>query len=102
MPKKNEQIRFVVTANRLDSGRVVYLDVDRAWTPRFEAAALIVEPTERDELTAWAIREQKRSVTGCYAFEVALDGAGRRALSTRERIRAAGEIGARQRMGHAA
>lgn len=102
MPKENEQIRFVITANRLDSGRVVYLGATRTWTPEIHEAAPIENSTERDELISWAIREQWRTVTGCYAFEVGLGPEGLRVLTTRERLRAAGEIRARQRLGHPA
>lgn len=102
MPKENEPIRFVITANRLDSGRVVYLGATRTWTSEILEAATIENSAERDELITWAMREQWRTVTGCYAFEVALGAGGLRFLSTRERIRAAGEISARQRLGHAA
>lgn len=88
-----------ITANRLDDGRVVYLRADRAWVSALDDAELVDEPARRDELVAWAAREQSLIVTGCYALDVGVTASGAKVLSTRERIRAAGEESVRRRLG---
>lgn len=100
MAEKVERTLFVVTANRLADGRVVYLRGDRTWGPTLDDAELLADAARRDDLVAWASGEQQRViVTGCYAFDVGVTASGARVLSTREQIRAAGEVAVRRRLG---
>ena len=99
MAEKVERTLFVVTANRLADGRVVYLRGDRSWGPTLDDAELLADSVRRDHLVAWASGEPRVIVTGCYAFDVGLTASGARVLSTREQIRAAGEVAARRRLG---
>ncbi len=99
MAEKVERTSFVVTANRLHDGRVVYLQPDGRWDGDLETAELLTDAARRDELVSSIAREQFVVVTGCYAFDVGITAGGARVLSTREQIRAAGEIGARRRLG---
>ncbi|MDQ3033044.1 MAG: DUF2849 domain-containing protein [Myxococcota bacterium] len=99
MAEKVERTLFVVTANRLQDGRVVYLRGDGTWGPGLDAADPIADEVRRDELVAWALREQNVIVTGCYAVDVGITASGARVLSAREQIRAAGETEARRRLG---
>lgn len=99
MAEKVERTVFVVTANRLQDGRVVYLQRDGSWAADLDSAEQLTDTARRDELVATIAREQFVVVTGCYAFDVGLTAGGARVLSTREQIRAAGEIGARRRLG---
>jgi len=99
MAKK--QIEFVVTANRLGDGRVVYLAAGDRWSERYEDARGTQDTTERDRWVAWA-KTRERDVCGAYAIEATLDTSGRRELSARERLRALGPEDARRRMGYGA
>jgi hypothetical protein len=99
MAEKVEQTFLVVTANRLEDGRVVYLRADRSWAPDLDAAELLTDTAERDARIAWAARDQSLIVTGCYGFDLGVAASGARVLSTREQIRAAGEASVRRRLG---
>jgi hypothetical protein len=96
---KVERTLFVVTANQLRDGRVVYLRPGGTWGADLDAAELFEDPAGRDAQVAWAQREQSLLVTGCYAFDVGFTASGARLLSARERLRAAGEASVRRRLG---
>lgn len=99
MAEKLERTLFVVTANRLADGRVVYLRADQTWGTDFDAAEALDDAARRDALVAWGQREQSLTVTGVYAFDVGVTAKGERVLSARERLRAAGEVSVRRRLG---
>lgn len=99
MAEKIERTLFVVTANRLDDGRVQYLRADGTWGHDFDAAELIDDGARRDALVARLASEHALLVTGVYAVDVGVTTSGERVLSTRERLRAAGEINVRRRLG---
>ncbi len=81
----------IVTANRLTDGAVVYLTPDGRWSRRIEHAAFIMEEPDEKRLLAAADEDlRSRRIVGPYAMDVAHTAEGVRALSERERIRAAG------------
>lgn len=96
-----KEIDFIVTANRLGDGRVVYLAAPDRWSESYEAARVTRDPAERDAWVAWA-KSQERVVCGAYAIEATLDAKGQRVLSARERLRALGPGDARRRLGYPA
>lgn len=91
-------LEFVVTANRLRDGRVVYLADGQRWTERYDEARATRDPAERDTWLAWA-RTQESVVCGMYAIEAPVGPRGRE-LSARERLRAQGPEDARRRLGY--
>lgn len=95
------QLEFMVTANRLADGRVVYLAEGDVWSERYDEGRATRDAAERDRWLAWAKR-QEAVVCGAYAIEAALDASGRRSLSARERLRALGPADARRRLGYPA
>lgn len=99
MAERVKSTVFVVTGNRLRDGRVVYLRPDRSWGSELDAAWTVTDTAERDALVAWAQPSQRLEVTSIYAFDVPITESGKRVLSTRERLRAQGEIATRRRMG---
>lgn len=99
MGEKVKSTVFVVTGNRLRDGRVVYLRPDRSWSTDLDAAWSLTDAAERDAIVAWAQPSERLEITGIYAFDVPITESGARLLSTRERLRAQGEIATRRRMG---
>ncbi len=93
-------VDFVVTANRLLDGRVVYLARGERWSERYDDAEATRDPAERDRWLAWA-RAQEGVVCGVYAIEAPVGPEGRE-LSARERLRARGPEDARRRLGYPA
>lgn len=91
-------LEFLVTANRLGDGRVVYRAEGPRWTERYDEAQPTRDPAERDRWLAWG-RSQERVVCGVYAIEAPVGPAGRE-LSARERLRAQGPEDARRRLGY--
>lgn len=87
MPKPTPH--FVVTANHLREGAVLYRAPGPRWTARFEEAELLDGEAGRDAALAWA-RGQASEVCGPYALDVLVTADGERLLSQRERLRAAG------------
>lgn len=77
-----------VTANRLDTGRVIYLDQNDAWTERLSDAALFDASAADAALARAALR--KTEVADIYLIDASADGApaGREAI--REGIRDGG------------
>ncbi len=93
------QVEYIVTANRLGDGRVVYLAPGRRWSEDLADASVTRDPVERDASISWA-KTRERDVCGAYAIECELDARGGRILSARERLRALGPAAARRRMGY--
>jgi hypothetical protein len=83
--------RKAITANRLDDGRVVFLDEDGGWAHDFAAALLVSDGPELDQATAYAqSQHDARIVVEPYAIDITvLDGKATPAR-IRERIRAEG------------
>ena len=81
----------VLTANRLDDGRVVFLTEDGSWSPRLSEARVAGDAAAEAGLEALgAADEAACRVIGCYLIPVS-ERAGRiEATSARERIRAQG------------
>jgi hypothetical protein len=96
-----KQTEYVVTANRLHDGRVVYLAEGQRWSEAYADGLGTRDTAERDRWLAWG-RSCEREVCGVYAIEATLDASGRRELSARERLRALGPEDARRRMGYPA
>lgn len=99
MAERVKSTLFVVTGNRLRDGRVVYLRPDRSWGPDLDEAWTLTDAAERDALVAWAQPSQRLEITGIYAFDISITESGARVLSTRETLRAQGEVATRRRMG---
>jgi len=87
MPKPTPH--FVVTANQLREGAVLYRAPGPRWTARFDEAEFFADEAGRDAALAWA-RGQASEVCGPYALDVLVTADGERLLSQRERLRAAG------------
>lgn len=96
-----KQLEFIVTANRLLDGRVVYLGAADRWSEQYTDARATRDAAERDGWVAWA-KTREREVCGAYAIEIEIDAEGKRVLSARERLRALGPEDARRRMGYPA
>jgi len=94
MSRPGAPVAFVVTANELTEGGIVYLretPEGPAWTPRIAEATVAGEPARRDALLAAAADEAARNVVvGPYAIEVIAAPQGLVHTSTKERIRASG------------
>jgi hypothetical protein len=80
-----------ITANRLDDGRVVFLDEAGGWAPTVAEARLLSDGPELDEATAYAkAQHDARIVVEPYAIDIEnVDGEPVPAR-IRERIRAQG------------
>ena len=81
----------VLTANRLDDGRVVFLAADGSWSPRIGEARVARDDGAEAELEALgAADESACRVVGCYLIPVVERDGCIEATSARERIRAQG------------
>jgi hypothetical protein len=81
----------VLTANRLDNGRVVFLAEDGRWVSLLGEARIAHDPAAASELEVLgAADEQACRVVGCYLIPVAQRDGRVEATSARERIRAQG------------
>lgn len=90
---------FIVTANRLSDGGVVYLGADRRWTPVHAEAWATEDREAADARLAWA-KDQERVVCDPYVVDVDwVDGAPA-PKSARERIRAEGPTPTLERLGY--
>jgi len=94
-----KELEFMVTANRLSDGRVVYLASNQRWSEAYEDGLVTRDPAERDRWLTWA-KTREGDVCGAYAIE-AIVGPNGRELSARERLRALGPADARRRLGYA-
>jgi hypothetical protein len=93
------ETRFVITANRLSDGTVLYLDEGSRWVLHLDDAHVIADAAERDRLLAFA-KTCEREICGPYAMELAVKTDGERVLSARERLRALGPDDVRRRLGY--
>lgn len=93
------QTSFVVTANRLTDGTVLYLDGASRWVEQLDDAHATPDPAERDRLLAFA-KGCEREICGPYAMELLIKPDGSRELSMRERLRALGPADVRRRLGY--
>lgn len=85
----------VVTANDLNSGRVVYMDTRGGWSSTLASAAIAADAQHREQLVALAAGAAARCiVTAVYAFDVRLVEGRPEPISVRERIRAAHAVAA--------
>ena len=81
----------ILTANRLDDGRVVFLTDDGSWSPRLNEARIARDEGTEAELEAIGqAAEHDCRVVGCYLVPVAERNGRIEATSARERIRAQG------------
>ena len=80
---------FVVTANDLLVGDVIYLTPAQGWTRRLREAAVAPDAAAGEELLTEARRQPARAV-GPYLIEVAAAADGPRPTVLRERVRARG------------
>lgn len=81
----------VLTANRLDDGRVVFLTPTGDWSPDLNDACTVSDDDAAQELSAvGALAEAACTVIGPYLIEVIEDEGQLRATVFREAIRAAG------------
>ena len=87
-PKLGPEIPKVITSWLSQTGRVVYLTPQRAWSEALSDAEVFTGPAASDVL-AWAAKDQTR-VADPYFMQVTPDGkiAGRETI--RESIRATG------------
>lgn len=97
----SKQLEFLVTANRLSDGQVVYLASNERWSESYADARATRDAAERDRWIAWA-KTREADVCGAYAIEATIDANGARELSARERLRALGPGDARRRLGYPA
>ena len=80
-----------ITSNRLDNGRVVFLDAEGGWTPDVAAALLVADGPELDAATAYAqAQHDARIVVEPYAIDIAMVDGRPTPARIRERIRAEG------------
>lgn len=79
-----------VTANRLNDGRVVWLGPDGGWVEQLAAARAIPAAEAEAVLAAVKARPAAHLLCDPYLIELAETPEGIRAVSYRERIRAAG------------
>lgn len=85
----------VITANDLDTGRVVYMDARGGWSSTLASAAIAADAGTREELVALAAGSAARCiVTAVYAFDVRLVEGRPEPVSVRERLRAAHAVAA--------
>lgn len=89
---------FVITANRVADGGVVYLDADRAWTTRLAAAAAHPSPKAAEPELAWA-RTQEAVICDPHSIKVDAGPDGPRPLDTKQRIRAEGPVSTLRSLG---
>lgn len=79
---------FVISANRVHDGSVVYLDPERRWTSQLAAAATY-GAKDHEAAIAWA-HTQEALVCDPHAIKVRETPAGPEPLDAKQRIRAAG------------
>lgn len=92
---------WIVTANRLTDGGVVYLDADRGWTDDVSRASLADAEDGCADGLAWA-HGQQATVCDPYVIAVSDGQTGPRPLTARERIRAEGPEPTLRRLGYLA
>jgi hypothetical protein len=80
----------IYTANRLDDGRVVFLDSHLQWVDRMDQAVVCRDQTIESGLAAAQESERRQEVVGVYAVDIGSESGPIRPLKQRERIRAVG------------
>ena len=93
------QPSWVITANRLSDGTVLYLDPQLRWVEQLAAAKVTADAEERDRLLTNA-RGREGEVCGPYALDLLQNADGTQTLSVRERLRALGSADVRRRLGY--
>jgi hypothetical protein len=89
MARAGDELK-VISANRLDTGAVVWLGADDRWVTRLAQAA-VFDPAGSDLALARAQRDERAQlVVGVYGVAVTVDQGRPRAISPRERVRAEG------------
>lgn len=82
---------YVITANRLSDGEVVYREPDGQWAERIGTAQVVDDKSAADELVALCEDDVKACrIVEPYWFEVQADNGVPKALSVREIIRTKG------------
>ncbi len=80
----------IITANKLHTGTVVYLDGDGRWIEALGRAAVATDAQALKQLEAIAADAVARNeVTSVYAFPVRMTEGWPEPISVREKIRAA-------------
>src|SRR4051812_43357635 len=83
--------RKAITANRLDDGRVVFLDDVGGWVPTVVEALLVCDGPEFDQANAYAkAQHDARIVVEPYAIDIEIVDGLPVPARIRERIRAQG------------
>ena len=90
---------FIVTANRLADGGVVYLRGDRGWTERHAEAWATEDAAEAEAWLAWATG-QERLICDPYVIDVDWVDGVPAPKTARERIRAEGPLPTLERLGY--
>jgi hypothetical protein len=89
---------WIVTANRLLDGGVVYRTAERGWSEALEDAAVGDEAVAEAELQR--ARGDEHVICDPYRIDVGLEGGRPVPLSVRERIRAEGPLPTLRRLGY--
>ena len=90
---------WIVTANRLSDGGVVYLRSDRRWTASHAEAEVSDDREAADAALGWA-KGQERVVCDPYVVDVSIVDGTPMPKSARERIRAEGPRPTLRRLGY--
>ena len=80
---------FVLSANRLDDGSVVYFTDDEQWSSQVDDAKVVAGDELDEALRVSRQAEERNIVVGCYEVEVG-STEGTRPVRLRERIRSYG------------
>jgi len=89
---------FVITANRVADGGVVYLDSARAWTPRLTSAATHPSSKAAGPEVEWA-RTQEAVICDPHPVKVRETVEGPEPLDAKQRIRAEGPLATLEALG---
>jgi len=83
--------KYVITANGLADGRVIYLDALDQWTADLAGAEVFEGTAELDAgLNRSRVAEDACVVVGAYQVEVTVNGGATRPVRYREQLRARG------------
>ena len=81
---------LVISASRLDDGRVVWLAADGVWSESLVDSAVYLGDAAEAGMAVAAQAEARQLVVGAYVIEVAVTSAGPAPVRARERYRAGG------------
>lgn len=90
---------WIVTANRLSDGGVVYLRADRQWTPSHAEAEVTEDREAAEAALGWA-KAEERVVCDPYVIDVDIVDGAPAPKTARERIRAEGPRPTLRRLGY--